>query len=310
MRFSMDAGKHSGKGVCMNKIGVRERFYLRNKIEEVTEDNLTVDEEGYKVEYEGKVYYVGKEASKIDYNVTKTSIAHKLLIYIGITHFIGNEDEVDLMVGCPMSTYVNKEKKDKFIEYLKGDVHIKVKDKDYRFTIKSVNVLPESLGIPYKDTHTYKKRLMGVLDIGGLNVNGAIYDRLKPIKSSAFTINAGSLILQGKVKKALNNKLDLNFQDYEIPYIIESGVFINGVSNAEANAIVKEVSREHINTILDECRKYNWNIGGIDIEFTGGGSLDLKQYIEEYLSYAKVSGNGGWDNVTAFDAVGELLKIG
>ena len=310
MRISVDAGKFACKGLGVDTRGELTRFYLRNKVEVLQEDVLNLDSNDYIIELDGVKYRVGNDATEIDLNVSKKSINHKLLIYIAIVKLMGNDSDIDLMIGCPMSTYVNKDKKDELINYLKGEVAIKVNGVSYSFNIKSVNVLPESLGIPYKDTIKNKKRLIGVLDIGGLNVNGAIYDRLKPIKQSSFTINQGGLILQGKIKRALNNMFEVNFQDYEIPYIIANGVYINGERSIEGDNLVKSVLKSHLKLILDECKRYNWNIGGIELNFTGGCSLDLKNFIDSEIKNAIVSGSSVWDNVIAFNTIGEVLKIG
>lgn len=314
MIIGMDGGKFATKGV--KKVGEDyEKFYCRTKVEELMDEGFENGfEKGYIVEHDGITYKIGEEARREDFDVSKKKLHHKLPILLGIAELVGSYDDVDLFLGCPITTFVNKEKKEEFKYFIKGEedsVELIVSkggaNVSKRFRWQSINPLPESIGFIYKEPMYCRDRLIGIMDIGGLNVNGAIYEKLKPIPSTAFTINEGGLILRSKIKDALKVEYDMNVQDYEVPYYMKNGVFENGKRLEEADLLIHSVIREQLNIMMDEAKKHNWNTRGMEIVFSGGGSLDIKDAIKDIYPHYAVSETAIWDNPTAFHRVGELV---
>jgi hypothetical protein len=200
------------------------------------------------------------------------------------------EREIDLVTGCPITQFVNKDARQAHADYLRGAVQMLINSERYSFMINSVTVLPETIGIIIANASEYVNQAIGVIDVGGLNCAGVIYSNLKPIKSSVFVMNEGGMMLNAKIKRALNAQFLTNFQDYEIPYIKAEGKY---------KAVIDGVVQDQLARIMSECKKFNWNIGELPIIFTGGGSLRFP---------VKRSKNPVWDNVSGFLKFKEIYK--
>lgn len=303
--LGVDMGKHELKVVTAGS-----RFSARSKVDETTETEVMSDKT-YLLEVNGQRYMIGEGASKEDYDVTKKKLHHKLLMYLGIARYVASYDKVYVVAGCPFSVFLNREKREQFRQYLlDGRVEVKLDGRSVVFDIADIKVVPESVGYLYRNPAAYKHKLVGIIDIGGLNTNAAIYEGLRPIKETAFTLNEGGNILNTKIKHALRRALDVNVQDYEIMHILKNGVYVEGRLCEQGNRVVSEVMLEHIDSIIKETKRHNWNIAGLEIIFTGGGSQLLANHISYYLAHAKVSEGGKWDNAEGFYQMGCVLYGG
>lgn len=295
MLISVDAGKFSTKAITIN--GTQQQFTIRTKLDE---DGLQFhpDKSTHLIEYQGKRYLLGDGAITSDYDTSKARLAHKLATYLSCAT-LANEREVELVVGCPLSVFSNPEEREKYVEFFgPGKTHaIKISDASRSVTLTSVKAYPESWGYVMANADDCLQRLVAVIDIGGLNTNGAVYDRMKPLKSSLFTISEGGNILQASLKRALCVQTGGNWQDYEIPYLIHDG---------RHKDIVDGVLHAHLLKIRDECLKYNWHLEEMEIVFTGGGSIILEKHIKDIFPKAIMSKNPIWDNCMGFYKAGAL----
>lgn len=306
MIIAVDAGKHSTKAVCKT---TREEKYImfRTKVEEqgviITQDGTT-----FSVEYNGQKYTIGEGANISDYDTTKAKLCHKLTTYTAIALLLstlGNGYEngvsVDLVTGCPISKYINKETRQEYQNFIAGDknIGIKINNKNYSFKINSVLVLPESIGVVMQNANEFLDAVIAVVDIGGLNTNSAVYSSLRPLKNTVFTINEGGEIINTKIKKALNTALNTNYQDYEIPHLKLEG---------EIKHIVERILNNQIEVIISECKKNNWNTNALQFMFTGGGSQILERQIRSNIPNAKISKTPVWDNVRGFLQIKEMYS--
>jgi plasmid segregation protein ParM len=303
-----DGGKHSTKVVTKkgNKF-VKQHF--RTKVDEVTESHI-ISSKSFYVDFKDKKYLIGDEAQSIDYDTTKAKLLHKLSVFTGIANLMeSNRAEVELILGTPLSVFKDQNAKDAYRQYFLEDRYItlSVNGTTKRFQLNDVKLCPESIGLVYQNPSYYQSKMVGVIDIGGLNTNGAIYEHLKPLKETFFTINKGGNILESSIKRELNSKLGLNYQDYEIPYVMRDGVKVNGKPHPEGDSILQSVMLSHVQTILDESKKYNWNLQGMDIVFIGGTSPNLEYPIRKLLPHSTISANPIWVNAEGFYEVGEIF---
>jgi len=262
MLMCIDTGKYGTKGIAKTENGEERRVYCRTKVERLRESSFENGKERtYILEYNGQKYRIGEEASNVELSTSKATLNHKLAILLAAARLTEqNDNDITLITGCPLSIFNNIERKEGLRRFMMegSPFNITINGVQRRISFKNVIPLPESLGVPYKNIDENMNKLIGVIDIGGLNTNGAIYERLKPIRNTAFTINEGSMILMSKIKHAINSQLeDVNYQDYEIPYLI------NGTGYKyyqEIQRIVDDVCGAHLNTIKEEMKKRNWNI--------------------------------------------------
>lgn len=282
MIIAVDAGKHTTKAISAE----RKTFSMRTKLD--VDGLMLGNGKTYEIEYENKRYIVGDGANSIDYDVTKTQLRHKICTAVAISK-LTQQRMIDLVIGCPITQYINKEERKKHADYFRGNVRIKINKQPFEFSIESVTVLPESFGFIVENAKEFLNGLCAVIDIGGLNTNAAIFRNLKPVPSSVFCVNEGGNMTNAKIKRALNTTFLANYQDYEIPYVKE---------NSKTKPIIDEVLDAQMQRILSECKKYNWNIAELPIVFTGGGSLMLERQIKAISG--RISKNPIWDNVQGF----------
>jgi plasmid segregation protein ParM len=208
-------------------------------------------------------------------------------------------EDVYLVMGSPIQTFENADHKQEFIDFMMGDfggvIEIKVNNKPFVFNLKDVLILPESCGVVQVHREKFQNRLVGVIDWGGLQVNGMIYDNGKPIKSTGFTRQLGGYALEEEIINKLNS-MGYNYQEYELKYVIEN-------PKEHEKDVVEFVAQKYLNAILQECQKMKWNINNIELFFTGGTSDRLSRYIVE-KDY-EVSPTAMTDNVTGFGVLGK-----
>lgn len=56
---------------------------------------------------------------------------------------------------------------------------------------------------------------------------------------------------------------------------------MHGNGRVEIRKVIDEYCYDFMESIIKEMQKYKWNYEDIEMEFTGGGSILLKKYIEE-----------------------------
>lgn len=309
--ISIDAGKYILKAVGENN----KRFSARSKVDE-TDDEIIGNENGTfilevynSVLLGSKKYLIGQNANTEDYDLTKEKLHHKLLMYLGISKLIEQDgNDVGLIVAIPATMFFNRQVKDRYKDFLISDISptVKVNGLKRSFTIKEIRIAPETMGYIYRKPSDYRDKLIGVVNLGGLNANGLVYEDLKPVKGTEFTINAGGYILNNKIKHALKSEFGLNMQDYEIPYIIKNGVYIEGKESKDGNKIVENIKDDHIYEIMNEMKRKNWNISGLNIHFTGGESAILQDVIKNNIIHSEISKDGQWDDAYGLYNVGMM----
>ena len=282
--IAIDGGKFGTKSARMIKDDTVVTDMFRTKIM-VNPQIVPTTEGSYLVEYEGDRYIVGDNAESMSYETSKKLLIHKICLLTAIANIVDCADEVILAVGCPLSEFFNETSRKEYAKYIApiGEHKIKVDGSVKYFKIKKVDVYPESIGIAYLNIPRFKDDAIGVIDIGGLNVNGCVYNKLAPVASTIFTANLGSNVLTVNVQNALKTEFGVNPKDYEMESILRKG-FIK-TAPEESREVIARVKREHIENILAECKKQQWELATLDIAFTGGTSLYLKNEIMSIFPY-------------------------
>lgn len=283
---SIDSGKHAFK-----MFWGEDRLIFENKIEEIKEKSPVYHTI---VEFNGKLYSVAGSGDK-SWDASKDDELHQVSIYYGLTRIGLNADcELNLVIGTPALKFRNQIAKQSYRDrvYNNGKAELTVNGRKHTLLINDVLVLPESSGIIYQveNYKEYSQELIGVVDVGGLNAQGIVYDRTNIINQTIFTENLGANILEVKVKNALNEE-NYNFQLFEIYHILRK----LDRESEDIQRIVKNVMEKHLNQIFEIMKANNWNTNHMVIVFTGGGSLLLKDLIQQ--KGFSVSEEGIWDNV-------------
>lgn len=275
---------------------------FQSRIEETNESINT--NQTYRVTYNDKTYLVGAGASLnyIEYDKTANEI-NKIYTLVALSKFMdGNYESFKLVTGYPLNLYsANKHIFSKYLKFF--DIPFEIDGVRKKITIDDCIVFPQGAGALFVNPLYYKDKVVAVIDIGGLTINGVIFENLNLQSSSMFTVNLGTIILYNKLRKALNSKFTTNIQEYEIPNILKNGLIINGEQQDITN-IVDNIFKEHRKLIRAECRKYNWNIETLDILAVGGGSLVLDGYLQKVFPQCRIADDPVMANVTGFYNIG------
>ena len=267
------------------------KVLANNQLQKIN-SKYTEDIDG-EFEYQGKRYSFGHGVYNIDHNKTDNEL-HKLLTYYILSKLTIQPEEYKLVLSLPMLHY--KSQKEKFKEYIEGERLIKtrVKGEGKMFKIADSVVFLQGAGALYANNPMeYKGKIIVLLDIGGLTAQGAIFEDLKPIPETMFTIDAGGIILNNKIKTKLNEKYGLNIQDYEIPHL-------EGYKED-----IETITREHFSSIVLEMKKKNWSIETLPILTTGGGSI--KMMVDKHLPRAIKTNDPIYDHVKGLQRVGSVM---
>lgn len=308
--ISIDTGKFATKAVTLLN-GEIKRSYIRTKLIPTTEFELN-DENSHLVSYLGQSYIVGKDAedSAFLYDTDKQSMEHLLFIYMQAALLRGGNTHVKLCVNTPMSTFLNPKKREEHRRSILGlsseetirpkTVTISIDDVQHEFVIADVIMYPENAGIIYKNADIYADKVVNVVDIGGLNINGGVYVQLgRPSKT--FTVRNGGLILYSDLRDELETHYpDMDLTEFELEQIVKNKCIKNSPLEAESFEIVDNFLRDWAQQNIEkEMKRRKWNLYTAEQVFVGGTSLLLKDYIKEIFPNANIS-NNVFDNAEGY----------
>lgn len=295
--IQIDSGKHTTKAMLGD---------LKIKFDSKVDLGKAQFENSDTVNFEGKEYIVGEEATTYDMELSKNTDHHRLLIYTAIGKLIKDESRVDVVLGTPLRLFFNEEEKRSYIESIGNEgnpVNMIINGERKYFVIDKVIIAPESLGGSLLDFSESKKLIRGVLDIGGLNISGCVYDKGKPIRKSMFTLNNGTHVLESKLKQEIAEKTGKLLEDYTL-----KDYLVRGTKDIKVQKIIDDYCSKFIKGVLNECLKNNWDIEDIQIYAMGGGSILLERYIDSNFKNP-VFARDVFANVKAFGIFG-AKKIG
>ena len=256
--------------------------------------------------YEGENYVVGDENKTVNTNInlSKMDMTHKLTLFTGIHQCVPDGAIINLYVGLPIQTYYNAEHRKEYVAYYKEKelITLNVNNVEKTFYINKVVAMPESVGYVFNSP---VDSLVGVVDIGYTTIDGAVFKDCSPILESVFSLVDGANPYKTKVRDELNKQLLLNIQSYQLDEILTKGMF--GSKSKQAQEIIHKCQKEYLKKIVNEMLKHAWEIQTLPIVFTGGGSLLLKDIIEEYETFS-ISNNPLCDNVDGFAEMGLILS--
>lgn len=204
-----------------------------------------------------------------------------------------------LVMCLPMSLYLDREYRERYRKKWIG-VHEGIVDGvARRVTIKQCTVFAEGAAayLPYKAT--LKDYAVGILDFGGNTINCMIYAYGELQRDTISTLDLGMIKLERAIIDELNEKMHWNVQEYEVREIIKSG---------EAKSVVEECINKHLESVKQRLLEKKWNVDRLTIFATGGGSLQLKEYLEKKFNRVLVSDTGVWDNVNGLWLVGGAIN--
>ena len=306
--IAIDAGKDSTK-YCYSIENTLLKHSFKTKVQPIS--NLEVEMSNSSiVEFDNQEYLIGDmiSESKLSFDVTKTSITHKVAIYLAIAKVLEKTGAVNvkIAVGVPLNIYKNAKLKEEYRTYIfnGGFVSIKVNGIVVRFVIEDVLVLPESIGPIYNNLTDFKNIRATVIDIGGLNSNICQYTSLVPQVEKMLTANKGANILKNKIAEALGKEYGIILSQDDIEEILkDKGIlYFNGLAKEGSKEIISNVMKNHLDDIVNFSKSNELNIFSANgkVLFTGGGSLLLQDIIRQTYPSAIIATDAQFSNVLAF----------
>lgn len=306
--IAVDSGKDSTKFIFNDGLGL-QRSMFRTKVQKVENFGVDVEKNTFLVEYNGENYLIGDMVgeNKLNFDLTKKSIEHKLAIYVAIAKVLKKveSNKVKIAIGAPLNIYKNAKLKEEYREYIfnNGHVSLKVNKEMINFEIDDVLVLPEGIGPIYMSMAEYKTKTT-IVDIGGLNTNICRFNNLVPDVNTMLVANKGGNILKSKIADALTERYGVIIYNADVEEILKDNgvVYLNGKPQNDSKGLIEKIMKEHLLDIINFAKQNELDILSTNgkVVFTGGGSLLLKEIIQRTYSHAKFSNDAQFSNALAF----------
>ncbi|MFY0516572.1 hypothetical protein ACOMCU_01890 [Lysinibacillus sp. UGB7] len=318
---SVDSGKHRTKAVLLKDSQIVDRFSINTKASEYHEEK-SLTSSAFAVKVGQKTLLVGDQSASFDSSTSKALDLHRFATLLAISKLVENGDEISLTVGCPINLYLNAEKRKDYLRFMAGitakddidfknlnlDLSFSVDGKPFSVKLRKLFVIPESSGFLIKYEQDYLGSDVAIVDIGGLNVNGAIYqtatlmegneevEYMQMLDSSHFTLEDGGNIFSIQLMDRLNSEYDAGIGLHQMKKIIKDG-FIKYDKEGSAR-IISDEKVKFFKNIVSQMQSRKWSLKTLDFIFVGGGSLLFKNDILEILEFkdAHISETAEYDN--------------
>lgn len=302
--IAIDSGKFATKAVTRKPDGTERKVSFRTKMEPTMRSEAQGN--SFIVTYEGKKYMIGEQAEVLSSKTTKAEEIHRICAYTAITQLAESGDDLFIAIGCPLTMYENADTRKAYKDYMfpTKEIHINVNGVTRHYNVKSVAVFPESAGVIYLDKEKYGQATVGVIDIGGLNVNASVYRQETPIVSTIFTDNLGSNVLTNGLLNQLQTYYSEDIPDWMAEEILRDGYMVDnmavdGIRECSAK-LVEDYKKDHLRKIIRQCEENGWNMRATKLIFTGGTSLLLAKEIRSMYPTAVISEDAAFANVRGF----------
>lgn len=306
--IAVDPGKDSTKFIFNDGLGL-QRSMFRTKVQKVENFGVDVEKNTFLVEYNGENYLIGDMVgeNKLNFDLTKKSIEHKLAIYVAIAKVLKKveSNKAKIAIGAPLNIYKNAKLKEEYREYIfnNGHINLKVNKEIINFEIDDVLVLPEGIGPIYMSMAEFKAKVT-IVDIGGLNTNICRFNNLVPDLGTMLVANKGGNILKSKIADALTERYGVIIYNADVEEILKDNgiVYLNGKPQNDSKGLIEKIMKEHLLDIINFAKQNELDILSTNgkVVFTGGGSLLLKEIIQKTYSHAKFSNDAQFSNALAF----------
>ncbi|MBM7562616.1 ParM/StbA family protein [Fusibacter tunisiensis] len=316
VKVIVDAGKFNTKVITERGGQIKKAIYRTKAMP--TQEEKSTNRGNFVVEIPGledpsfknKVMFGKSDAVfSVDYDREKKKDIHKIAIYTAIADSVSPGDVVtDVIVGYPISLFKNVNARNDFADYIKGDgkVEMKLNGVPIHFYIEKVTVLPESSGIILARFKEFKRETVAVLDFGGLNVNGCIFQNGDIVEGTYFTLDKGVYILKERLKDALNYEFGVNIQDYLMDKIIKEGFIKKDKEKSES--FIKKFIAEYMQEVKSQAIRAQWDFDVLSVVVgSGGGSKQFEHFLEDTFGQLEIRENSIWDNAEGWAKVVGLI---
>ena len=260
------------------------------------------------VVFEDKAYVIGAPSNDMIRDNSKKNMIHKVLTLSMIAEAVPDGSYVRAAIGCPLQCYASKSERKEYLDYIlpAGKAEIELNGKKRRFIVDRRVVFAEAYGPLLLFPERFVNRTVGVIDIGGFNVNGCYFLNGRLISEANITNQMGKYKLMSSLMRPLNRlSPTADFHIYEIEEALRLGYVIN--AEEVSRKILEEEKRKHLDQIVEACRKAGWNLDFCDLIFCGGTSPLLEKQIKERFPRAFIPEESNFINASGYLKI--LMKV-
>lgn len=288
MRIAVNNGYYNTKA----KYGVQEIIYP-------TRAQLNIDASNY-IEIDGKKYEIGTGDKDI-VSAKDSSIVSKLCTLYAIATFVPTGSHVFLVSALPINQYISKKTRDQYRDAYAGErFEVGFGGQCKEFTIDDCLVYMEGGAVVAAKPQLFKKKAIGVIDIGGYTINNAIFDNQALVKDSYMSLDLGMYILERKIADSVSQQLGSYIKEYQVKYLIESEA-------PAIKSVVDQIITDHLLVLKQSLLEKGWD-KYLPLYFTGGGAITLKNHIAMVFGQQAICEDCIFDTVRGLDKVGELYE--
>ena len=327
---AVDSGKSATKTVAGkfdDVITSRERFYTRM---EPTQEVSPSTSGSYIFEFNGDRVEIGRSESLDSTETTKALDVHKYCTYASIgVHGIPSGSDIILSVGCPLSEFTNTQNREKYIYYILGldenasvdlsnlnlEISFKLNNKELKYTIKEFHVYPETTGATNYEYLLEALGTFAVVDIGGLNVNGAIFEENMdgiPEITKAVTLEYGGNMFLKDLSQQIFQKYGLSLNQQALLRSLDRGsLLLSGKEVVEGSVEFLHAEKtKYLQRIINGLRGRQWDLKAYPYVFIGGASQIFQDVIVKVDGWkeATFSQEPIWENVEGFGYLSGLVE--
>lgn len=300
--LSADIGKYEtevvGRDIELTSEDIRT-IRFRTKLYDLSSGYIDVEGNSHLVKFGDKNYIIGEQGQDKSEDTSKTQFLHQLACYTAITQFIEpgtKENEIYMILACPLSVLLIQDAKEEYKKFIKGDgpIKITVDGKDYEFEIKDVLIKAEGSGIIYLEPELFNNQVVGIVDLGGLNMGWSLYNNKVCKKDDRFIEECGTDRLIDIVREQLAFYKKGNLVNKEIAEkaLNEGGLKKGGKIDNESTKYIDKAKELYFGEVLKFIKAHKFNIDELDrVVFVGGTSQHIKENITNKLSHAYIPVN-------------------
>lgn len=294
--ISVDSGKSGTKISVLKSTGIVNMKFL-TKVDEVNELE-SPEEDTYIVEIDGRYFRVGDNAiHTAPKDTSKKSDFHRIATWTAVALNCDSGDVVNMAIGCPLSLYESSVQRTRYKNYMlpvNESITVRIKSvngtQTKSFSFGKRGVFPEGSGLIYFDPTQYAKKMIAIIDIGGLNMNAGLYDNLKLLHDMIVTRELGGRVLIDELTDALNAEYNASVtsklvenkifnKDKTQRFIVSSDDPIK--SKTESPAFIHTFILNHIKSIYKSVKEAGIDPLNVSLYFIGGTSELLEEEIKE-----------------------------
>lgn len=311
--------KETGQGE--NVLTFRTQMKKTNQVESRL-SNVTI------LTHDGMSTEMSADDGTIDLERSKKAEVHRRSTYLAIARLLPNGAHLHLGIGTPLMVYQNTQQLEEYEKFMLGykeyeeiqpitKIEFLVDGVEHIYYVHSLLTTPESSGYIKNNAHLHvDDDTVGVIDIGGLNVNASqyqrenVHDMNSPFKflnsKQAITSDKGTHSLYMSIQKRLEDYTGKSIPIETLPRIVARGFYGRPQDEHmknETSHLIKEELFTHLQEIKTDLQTSGWDFEQLPaVVMIGGGSQLFKEVRlkDEDLQYATVSENSIWENVFGF----------